>query len=135
MENYLLICALALTATGAVTDIRGSRLPNWLTYSGILAGIAVRSVFGWGSLKPGLLGLAIGGGCFLVLFLLGGMGGGDVKMMAAVGAWAGSTHVAAIMIATAICGGMIAILYAICGKQVRRTLVNTLELLRHHATH
>lgn len=134
VEKFLLLCALGISSAGAVTDIRGSRIPNWLTYSGLAFAIAARMSMGWSGLKEGLLGLLIGGGCFLLLFLLGGMGGGDVKMMAAVGAWAGSGYVVGIMLATAVSGGVIAVGYMIFGKQVRRTILNTLELLRHHLT-
>ena len=90
VERYLLMCALAVAVVGAVKDVRGARIPNWLTYSGLGSALAVRGVvLGWVGLKGGFAGLLLAGGIFYVLFLLGGMGGGDVKLMAAVGAWAG----------------------------------------------
>jgi prepilin peptidase CpaA len=134
VEKYFLICALGTTAVAAVTDVRGSRIPNWLTYTGLLLALAARAAFGWPALKDGLLGMFIGGGLFLVLFVVGGMGGGDVKLMAAVGAWAGQSNVAVIMIATAISGGFLALGYMFTGKIIRRTLWNTVELVRHHLT-
>ena len=89
VERYLLIGAVACALAGAVCDVRGARIPNWLTYGSLLAGFAVRAVWGWAGVKGGLIGLLAGGGIFYLLFLLGGMGGGDVKLMAAVGTWAG----------------------------------------------
>ena len=62
------------------------------------------------------------------------MGGGDVKLMAAVGAWAGEQHVIAILLASALAGGALAIVYMIAEGAVMRTLRNTLILVQHHAT-
>ncbi len=70
----------------------------------------------------------------MLLFLVGGMGGGDVKLMAAVGAWAGTALTVTILIATAIAGGILAVLYMVLHRRVRATLLNTLELIRHHLT-
>ena len=135
VEKYLLICASGIAIAGAVQDVRGGRIPNWLTYPAILAALAVRSILsGWPGLESGLVGWLVAGGIFYVLFLLGGMGGGDVKLMAAVGAWAGNSQVVAILIAAAIAGGALAVFYMVSRKQLWLTLLNTGELLRHHAT-
>jgi prepilin peptidase CpaA len=93
VERYLLICALGIATMGAVTDVRDRRIPNWLTYGGLVAALRVRcALLSWLGLRGGLLGLLLGGGIFFLLFVLGGMGGGDVKLMAAVGAWAGTAQ-------------------------------------------
>jgi prepilin peptidase CpaA len=135
VEKYLLICASGIAIAGAVQDVRGGRIPNWLTYPGLIAALAVRcAVSGWPGLKSGLAGLLVAGGIFYLLFLLGGMGGGDVKLMAAVGAWAGDVQAVAVLIAAAIAGGTLAVFYMVSRKQVWRTLLNTGELLRHHVT-
>ncbi len=120
---------------GAVQDVRGGRIPNWLTYPGIVAALTVRwAAFGLHGLKGGVIGFLIAGGVFFLLFMLGGMGGGDVKLMAAVGSWAGDVRVLAILIAAAIAGGVLAVLYMVSRKQVWLTLRNTGELLQHHMT-
>jgi prepilin peptidase CpaA len=134
VDKYLLICALAISTVGAITDVRDARIPNWLTYTGLLGALVTRSAWGWRGLQAGFTGLALSGGIFLALFLLGGMGGGDVKLMATVGAWAGPTQSFAILITTAIAGGLLAVGYMICRRQVLFTLLNLLELIRHHAT-
>ena len=135
MDKYLLICALAVATVGAVKDVRGRRIPNWLTYSGLLTGLIVRGVFaGWPGLKDGLLGMLLAGGIFYLMFLLGGMGGGDVKLVAGVGAWAGTVQVASVLVVAALAGGSLAVGYVMIHRQVRETLLNTLELVRHHAT-
>jgi len=135
LDKYLLICALAIASVGAVKDVRGRRIPNWLTYSGLLAALVVREAFaGWPGLKGGLLGMLLAGGIFYLLFLLGGMGGGDVKLVAAVGAWAGTVQAESVLVVAALAGGILAAGYVVMHRQVRETLLNTLELFRHHAT-
>ena len=87
-------------------DVRGQRIPNWLTYSGLLAALVVRAgLGGWTGLKGGLAGMLFAGGIFFLLFFIGGMGGGDVKLMAAVGAWVGLAQVGSLLIMSAIAGG------------------------------
>ena len=133
VERYLLICALGFAGVGALSDIRTRRIPNWLTYTGLGAALLVRGVFaGWPGLRSGLAGLVLGGGLFLVLFLLGAMGGGDVKLMAAVSAWAGPSQVIAISIVSGIAGGILAAGYVILGRRIRLTVLNTMLLLEHH---
>jgi len=133
MERYFLICALGFASVGALNDIRSGRIPNWLTYTSLAAALVVRgAIAGWPGLRSGLQGVALAGGLFLLLFLLGGMGGGDVKLMAAVAGWAGTAQVAALLIASALAGGILALGYVVLGKRIRRTVLNMLELTRHY---
>ena len=134
VDKYLLIIASGIAIAGAVQDVRGGRIPNWLTYPAMVGALAVRCAAGWPGLKSGLGGFLLAGGIFFFLFMLGGMGGGDVKLMAAVGAWAGDLRVVAILIAAAIAGGALAVVYIVSRKQLWLTLLNTGELLRHHMT-
>ena len=135
MEQYLLIGALSVAAVGAVLDLRGGRIPNWLTYGGLLAALAVQFLlFGWPGVKGGLMGALAGGGIFYLLFLVGGLGGGDVKLMAAVGAWAGAAQTVVVLVAAAIAGGGLAVGYTIFHRRVRLILLNTGELIRYHLT-
>src|SRR6202021_2332998 len=81
---------LALLGTAAVTDLRARRIPNWLTFSVILAGLAqsflsVHTIGPLGSVSGCLAGFALS----FALFAIGAMCGGDVKIMAGVGAWIG----------------------------------------------
>lgn len=135
MDKYLLLCALTIATVGAVKDALGRRIPNWLTYSGLIAALLVRIVLGgWAELRGGLAGMLLAGGIFLLLFLLGGMGGGDVKLMAAVGAWVGYDQVWVFLTVSALAGGLLAAGYMLVHKQIFETLRNTVEILRHHLT-
>jgi prepilin peptidase CpaA len=135
VDKYLLICGLAIASVGAFTDVRNRRIPNWLTYNGILLALAVRTALaGWPGLKNSFEGVVLGGGIFLLLFLLRGMGGGDVKLMAAVAGWAGTAQVIALLIASALAGGILALCCAVLGKRIRLTFRNMVELVRHCLT-
>jgi prepilin peptidase CpaA len=59
------------------------------------------------------------------------MGGGDMKLMAAVGAWVGSTHVLILLLAAGLAGGGLAIGRMLFGKSVRQTLWNAVHLVRY----
>jgi prepilin peptidase CpaA len=78
------------TAAAAVSDFRTRRVPNWLTLPAALGGLAFHTLApqGWG-LTTSLAGMALGFALLLVPFLLGGGGMGDVKLLAALGAWLG----------------------------------------------
>jgi prepilin peptidase CpaA len=62
------------------------------------------------------------------------MGGGDVKLMAAVGAWAGTKQAISILGGSAIAGGILAVWYVLAYKQLGQTLLNMLTLTSHHLT-
>jgi len=136
VDKYFLFGGLMIATVGAIKDLRGRTIPNLLTYSGISFGLSFRvAIGGWPALKIGVLGMLIGGGLFYLLFLVGGMGGGDVKLMAAVAAWAGTLQTIHILTITAMAGGILAIVYMVRHRQVRSVVQNSLELLRHHLAH
>ena len=135
MEKYLLVGALVVAIIGAVKDVAARKIPNRLTYTALLAALPVRLLaLGWPGLRGGLLGVLLGGGLFYALFMLGGMGGGDVKLMAAVAAWAGLSQTVDVLVVTAMAGGVIALIYMLASKRALEALGNALELIRHHLT-
>jgi prepilin peptidase CpaA len=133
MERYLVVGAMVCAGIGAFTDIRTNRIPNWLTYSGLVAGLALQvALGGWRGLEQGLLGALVGGGVFFLFFLLGGMGAGDVKLLAAVGAWVGTRQAVTVLIATGVAGGALALLYMVFYRSVWPTIRNLGKLLRFY---
>lgn len=135
MERYFFIGAVLVTFLGAVTDIRSARLPNRLTYSALIAALVLRTgLLGWAGFKSGAIGIAIAGGLFCVLYVLGAMGGGDMKMMAAVGAWVGSTHIVTVLLAIALAGGVLALVSMVFSKNVIQTVRNTVRLILYRFT-
>jgi prepilin peptidase CpaA len=135
MENYLLLGALISAAMGAIQDARARRIPNWLTYGSLSAGLGLRIYWqGWHGLGQGVGGIFAGGGVFFLFFLLRGMGAGDVKLMAAVGAWVGAWPAVLVMVYTAFAGLGIAVLYMLFYGRVGSTFANAGELIRFHLT-
>lgn len=125
--------AFVLAAGGAVFDVFTRRIPNELTYGGILAGMVFWVLMsGWRGLGDAALGMLVAGGIFLVFYLLGAMGAGDVKLMAAVGSIAGPRKSLEAVFACAIAGGLMAIGYMLYHHRVRGTLANVGRLLHFH---
>ncbi len=102
-------------AVATFTDLRSRRIPNWLVVPFLVAGIAASSWFqGWTGLGHSLEGLALGAAIYGALNLFGGMGMGDVKLVAAIGAWIGPAQLGLALVMTAMAGGLIALGWAGC---------------------
>ena len=102
---------LTVTAVGAVWDVRSGRVPNALTYTAAGAGLALNAVMrpsGIG-LGPAALGLLVGFGPLFVVYLAGGLGGGDVKLMAAVGAFLGPLATAYALLYACLVGAVMSV--------------------------
>jgi prepilin peptidase CpaA len=128
LASQILLAVLVLLA--GVWDIRFRRIPNWLVASGLVLGIALNSfLFEWEGLKLSLLGIGLGFIIYFPLYLLRGMGAGDVKLMMAIGALTGPLPWFAIFIFTGILGGVIAIVLLLLRGRLRKTLWNVGFLL------
>lgn len=133
-DSVLLLAALVLAIIAAIVDVRQHRIPNWLTYSGIVLGFVSRgALFGWKGLLGAVEGFLLAGGIMLVFYLVRAMGAGDVKLMAALGAMVGPRHVIVVLLATAICGGLLGIGYAVYRGRIGSTIKNVGSVLRFHA--
>src|SRR5690349_3338387 len=123
------VCAVA----GAASDVHSRRIPNWLTYGGLMLALCLRAVLGgWRGLGQGAAGALLCGGFFFLLFLIHAMGGGDVKLMAAVSAWVGIQHAVVLLISTALAGGVLAVAFMVFYKRVGSTFRNIGMLLQFH---
>jgi prepilin peptidase CpaA len=99
-----------LVTVAAFTDILWRRIPNWIPGLALLAAFGLRTyLLGWVGLRTGLLGFGLALLIYLPLFSLRAMGGGDVKLMAAVGAVAGPFNWFVIFVFTSIFGGILAL--------------------------
>ncbi|CAJ0685437.1 A24 family peptidase [Ralstonia mannitolilytica] len=121
----------AMVTIAAVWDVRTRRVPNWLVTGGLLVALFAQCLehgvltgsWTW------LLGTATGLGLFLGIYLLGGMGAGDVKLMGAVGAFmapAGALHVAFVSF---LVGGTLALAMMLVRGNAHRTFANVSALL------
>ena len=136
MEVWFLGAGLFLASSGAAFDVATRRIPNQLTYGGIVIGIVFwTATAGWRGLGTAILGMLIGGGVFLLLYLVRAMGAGDVKLMAAVGSIVGAQKSVETIFACAIAGGVMAIGYMLFHRRTHGTLANVGKLLRFHMRH
>ena len=103
----------AMLSWAAVGDIRDRRIRNWLTLSIALTGLA-QSFAPAHTVSPlaSVTGLAAGFALTFVLFALGALGGGDVKLLAGIGAWLGPGPVLAVFAIEAIAGMVIVLVQA-----------------------
>ena len=91
-----------MTVVAAVIDLRTRRIPNWFTMPVLAGGLLFHAATaGWGGLLTALGGFVTGFGILLILWLTGGGGGGDVKLMGAVGAWLGAWHTFVVFVLSA----------------------------------
>jgi prepilin peptidase CpaA len=127
MSNTIAFAVVALaTITAAAIDVRTRRVPNALTMSLALVGVALAAA-GMGRVGIGasLAGCLVGLAVMLPGHLLGATGGGDVKLLAAVGTLLGPGATLRAFVATAIAGGLIAMVVAIRRGRLGTTLAGT----------
>ncbi len=106
-------------------DWRSRRIPNWLTVTGLLAGIAYGSAaFGWAGAKTSLLGAGLGLGLLLPFVVVRSLGAGDWKLIGALGAILGPSRLLVVLLGTILVNGVLALVMIIQKKRVRRTLRN-----------
>jgi prepilin peptidase CpaA len=120
---------ILLLGAAAVVDVRERRIPNWLTLGLAVLGLA-QSFMPHRLVDPpeAIIGLLVGFALGLVLLLLGGMGGGDLKLIAAVGAWIGAIQVLWVFAICAIVAMLMAIVGAFTRGQARALLASTAAL-------
>jgi prepilin peptidase CpaA len=124
--------ALAVAGIACATDLRTSRIPNWLTFSAMAAGVLYHGLAPSGAGFPASgLGLLAGVFVFFPFFALGALGAGDVKLMAALGTWLGWLPVVYVALYGAIAGGVLAVIVSMWHGYLRKALSNLKALLMH----
>jgi prepilin peptidase CpaA len=124
------VAALVVALAGCVTDLWSRRIPNILTF-GAAAGASGYYLAGegWSGLGWSAAGWAVGLVMFLPIFALRGIGGGDVKLLAALGAWVGPSAAVWLALFTALAGGPLALLVAASRGYLRQAFSNVWGLL------
>jgi prepilin peptidase CpaA len=117
--------AVALAIVAAAWDLRTRRIPNVLTFGAALVAVLLHGYFeGLNGLGLSLAGWAVGLALFLPFFALGGLGAGDVKLLAAVGACLGPLAAVWVALYTSIAGGAMALAVASYSGYLRQAFVN-----------
>jgi prepilin peptidase CpaA len=122
-----IILLFVLLVVAAVIDCRTFRIPNWLTLAGALAGL-LSSTINTGRPLDGFLwalaGMGVGLLIMLPFYALRVMGAGDVKLIAAIGAFLGFPAILYAVLFTFVTGGIAALAFAVFGKLTRRMANN-----------
>jgi len=123
---------IATAVVGCLHDLRSRRIPNYLTFGSAALAIVYGVVSaGWSGLGMALAGWMVGVLLFIPFFLLRGMGGGDVKLLAALGAWLGPASLLSLTFYTAIAGGVMALIVILWQRKLQATFRNLWLLLCH----
>ncbi len=123
---------VAVLAIATFTDIRSRRIPNWLVFPFLAAGIALSfAPRSWNGIRPlqSLEGMGLGLLLFGILAFMGGMGMGDVKLCAAIGAWVGPKQLFLALVITGIAGGIMAVVWAAFGGFLGELFTGSGDLL------
>jgi len=108
---------------GGLLDVQMGKIPNVLTYPSWVVGFVLAlGLGGVGGLGNAVLGFAVGFVPLFLLYLRGGMGGGDVKLMAGVGALMGYPFVVNALVSTILVGGLLAFLIVLWEGQIWNTI-------------
>jgi prepilin peptidase CpaA len=130
---YLVIASLC-AIIGAGFDIKTRRIPNLLTGPALLVGLLLHlGIDSWRGLLTSFAAASLCGLIFLIFYLAGGMGAGDVKLMAAVASIAGLPSTPYLLILIALAGGVMGVGFAMMRGQLKQTLFNVGALASHHA--
>jgi prepilin peptidase CpaA len=102
--------AILVGMAAVIDDLARRQISNWIAVAALAGGLGWQAgQYGWMGLAYGIGGAAAGFGAFLIFYLLGGMGGGDVKLMAGFGALLGASRLVEAALWTAGVGGVLAL--------------------------
>ena len=119
----VLLAATALIA--GLYDLRYRRIPNRLNITAGLLGLLLNALFfHWQGIASAFLGIGVALLVYFPLYLLRGMGAGDVKLMMAIGAIVGPSNWFQIFVVTALCGGFFALCLVVFKRRFHDTVLN-----------
>lgn len=125
--------ATVLALTAAWIDVRTRRIPNWLTLTAVVLGLGMHAVLsGPGDAAKALLAALIAGVVFFLFHVAGGMGAGDVKLIAGMAACYGLSSMPYLLLFTSLAGGVMALAMAARHGRLRQTVGNMGTLAAHH---
>jgi prepilin peptidase CpaA len=133
-QQTVWVSPLAFTFAAAWVDWRTRLLPNWLTMSGIVFGIALHiCTEGWRGATTSAEGMGLALALLLPLVLLRALGAGDWKLMGAIGALLGPAMLTFVLLTSILVSGAMAVALMVTSGRIRATIRNIVALLRGFA--
>jgi prepilin peptidase CpaA len=130
MNTYITIAVATTCLAGCIADVTTRRIPNVLTFGAAAAALIIHAATGGMSgVAHATLGWLVGAALFFPLFALRGLGAGDVKLLAAVGAWLGPVAIVLTALYAAIAGGVMAVVVGLFHSYLRTAFRNLGRLL------
>lgn len=118
----VVVLSVAVGLVASAEDLWRRQISNWIPAAAIVGGLVVNTMErGWKGAAASVLGAVAGFAVFLIFYLAGGMGGGDVKLMAGFGALLGVSRLLEAALWTAGCGGVLA-LAVVAGTSLRNAI-------------
>jgi len=125
IHNWPVKLVSVILIVAAYIDGKELRVPNWITFPMVFSGLAYNAyVGGWEGFASGLIGMCVGLMTLLPLYSVGGMGAGDVKLMAGIGSWLGGWVTVYAFAVSAVIGGLMAIVMAFATGKFRKHYEN-----------
>ena len=121
------VVLLLVVIVAGVYDYRYRRIPNWSVLVGLIFGFALNMFLApsaWEGLLTSLKGMGVAFLIYFPMYILRGMGAGDVKLMAAIGSIVGFANWIGIFLITAILGGVVAVLLLLSRHRLQHGLAN-----------
>lgn len=126
-ENWHVKLVSIILIVAAWIDGKELRVPNWITFPMVLSGLVFCTyTAGWSGLGAGLIGMSVGLLTLLPLYAVGGMGAGDVKLMAGIGAWLGWEITFYAFCVSTVVGAIMAVCMALYKKSFKKHYDNFL---------
>jgi prepilin peptidase CpaA len=130
LNHWEVLVVAAILIWAAWIDGKELRVPNWITFPMVLSGLVMNTVIGgWEGLGFGLLGMVTGLLCLLPLYSVGGMGAGDVKLMAGMGAWLGWEITLAAFVVSVFVGAFMAVVMVARKRAFEKHSINFMVIL------
>jgi prepilin peptidase CpaA len=120
IAHWEIVLVSVVLIYAAYIDGKILKVPNWITFPMVLSGLAYHTVAsGWSGCYASLMGIGCGLLCLLPLYSIGGMGAGDVKLMAGIGAWLGVAITWNSFLVTIVVGAIMAIAMVIRSGRIQ----------------
>jgi len=130
-DKIFLIIIFTILIIALINDLFYKKIPNWLTYSSLMGGIFFQSIFrGFDGFFYSLQGIGLGFALTFFIYLAGGFGAGDVKLMAAIGSFLGPKEIFLIFIFSSLLSGVYAIVLLSFHGFILHTLKRYYKILK-----